>query len=100
MTGGCAESFLVERGANLLWGASEVLERPEELDVGVPHGADGGEGALGVGAHSATDGVELYAESVEACSGCGSCLGRAEESRTRRGQHRLEEVASFHTGGS
>ena len=59
MRGRRPKSFVVQRRANLLLRAPEVVERPEKLDVVVPQGADGGERSLGGRAHRSPNGIEL-----------------------------------------
>ena len=62
------EAFVVERRAYLLRCTAEVVERPQKLDVVVPHRAHGRERSLGIARMALGDRIELEANAVQTCA--------------------------------
>ena len=91
---GRAQSFAIEGRPDLLGGAAEITKRPEQLDIRVPHGAHGGEGALGVPAHRVPDRIELEPDTVEAARGAHDA-GRPRSGR-ERGAEGVDERSPVH----
>jgi len=60
-----AQPLAIERRSHLLGRAAEVTERPQQLDVGVAHGAHRGEGPLGIPAHRVAHRIELEPDAGE-----------------------------------
>src|SRR5207253_3752588 len=97
---GRAEASAIEGGSNLLGRATEVPERPDELDVLVPHLRDLVQGAVRVAPHRVTQRVKLEANALEpACARCEArddarmrCEDRAGEARVEP----LDEPAAVH----
>ena len=89
-----AQSFAVEGRLHLLSSAVEILPRPEQFDVVVPHGADRGERGLGVASHLGAHRVELEANPARRAGG-----RLAEEWRAGKGRRgALEKGSTLHAG--
>ena len=65
VTGGRAQTFIFERRGHLLRRAAKQIERPEQLDVGVPHRAHLRERAIRVLHHRVAHRVRLEPDAVE-----------------------------------
>src|SRR5688572_8829099 len=96
-----AESVAVEYGTQLSVRHSEVVHRPEHLDVLVPDRGDVGEGPLEVASCVVAKTVELNADALQtSAADCGARgISGAAELRSRSGESdRSEKCAPMHEG--
>src|SRR5207247_1669121 len=90
----CAEPLVLQGGGDLRRGAAEVAHRPEQLDVGVPDGADRGQGALRIPRHRVSHGVQLAADALQLVAR--KPAEQAPRSSRARRADRAKERGAFH----
>src|SRR6266513_2864398 len=91
---GRAQSFPIEGRAHLLGGTAEVTEGPEQLDVGIAHGAHRGQGPLGIPVHRVAHRIELEPDTGEAARS--DRAGGYPRPGDGRGPNRLDERSAMH----